>query len=53
MNSADLHTEISTIMPIIIGLLSDNSSKVRWASINTLSKFTEHGKNCLLCCIIC
>ena len=44
INIADLCTEIGTIIPRILDLLSDNDSHVRRASINALSKLVEHGK---------
>jgi len=53
MNLVMFHTEIATFIPRIIELLSDNSSGVRQASVNALSKFAENGKTTILCCAIC
>ena len=53
MNLADLRTEIGTIIPRIIELLSNNDSDVRQASINALSKLVEHGRTSPLCYATC
>ena len=40
---ADFHGFIATSLPKIIDLLKDNSKRVRCATVDMLSKLSEHG----------
>jgi hypothetical protein len=41
---AELRASVGRAIPHIITLLGDDHSHVRMASVNTLSKFSDHGK---------